>query len=193
MKTNRNQKLQERPINVAKAPFSATFLRFGQATFLGLSWSFWFLLVFMTVAYVLLKKTAFGSRVIAVGDSAMAARISGVDADRIKLITFAISGLMVALVSMFLVGRETVANPNNGDGWEMQVVAACAIGGISLNGGSGSMLGTFFGVAFMAVISNALNMLAVNNNWQTIVVGAVIVLAVLFDIFRRRRKFGVSL
>ncbi len=179
-----------KPINVNEAPFAADFLKFGTSQIMGTGWGFIFFVVIIVIASIVLKKTAFGSKVIATGDSPMAARIAGIDTDKIKLITFIISGVMVALVAMFMVGRETVANPNNGDGWEMQVVAACAIGGISLDGGSGSMVGTFFGVAFMATITNALNMLAVNPNWQTITVGIVIVLAVVLDITRRNKKFG---
>ena len=69
-------------------------------------------------------------------------------------------------------------------------MAACAIGGVSMIGGAGSMVGTFFGVAMMAAIQNMLNMLAVNSNWQSIVVGIIIVAAVIFDVIRRQRKFG---
>lgn len=182
-----------KPINVNAAPHAADFLEFGTSQIMGTGWGFIFFIVIIVIAAIVLKKTAFGHKVIATGDSSTAARISGINTDRIKMITYIISGVMVGLVAMFLVGRETVANPNNGDGWEMQVIAACSIGAISLNGGSGSMVGTFFGVAFMASLTNALNMLAVNPNWQTITVGIVIVLAVTLDIVRRNKKFGIKI
>ena len=182
-----------KPINVNKAPLAQDFLNFGTSKVMGTGWGFIFFVVIIVIAAIVLKKSKFGHQVVATGDSLMAARISGVNTDRIKMITFIISGLMVSLVAMFLVGRETVANPNNGDGWEMQVIAACSIGAISLDGGSGSMVGTFFGVAFMAALTNALNMLAVNPNWQTITVGIVIVLAVVLDITRRNKKFGAKI
>jgi len=182
-----------KPINVNAAPRAADFLEFGTSQIMGTGWGFIFFIVIIVIAAIVLKKTAFGHKVIATGDSSTAARISGINTDRIKMITYIISGVMVGLVAMFLVGRETVANPNNGDGWEMQVIAACSIGAISLNGGSGSMVGTFFGVAFMASLTNALNMLAVNPNWQTITVGIVIVLAVTLDIVRRNKKFGIKI
>jgi len=180
-----------KPINIMNAPGGAGLIQFGQMPVLGgLGWGFVTFILCVIIAQLVLKKTAYGRRVYATGDSLSAARISGINTDKIKISTFLISGVMVALTSMFLVGREASANPNSGDGWEMQIVAACAIGGVSMIGGAGSIVGTFFGVAMMAAIQNMLNMLAVNSNWQSIVVGTIIVAAVIFDVIRRQRKFG---
>jgi ribose transport system permease protein len=180
-----------KPINILDAPGGGGLIQLGQSPVLGgLGWGFVTFVICVVVAQLVLKKTAYGRRVYATGDSLSAARISGINTDKIKISTFLISGVMVALTSMFLVGREASANPNSGDGWEMQIVAACAIGGVSMIGGAGSIVGTFFGVAMMAAIQNMLNMLAVNSNWQSIVVGTIIVAAVIFDVIRRQRKFG---
>ena len=178
------------PISIYTVENAQNFIKFGQAEVLGFSWGFIVFVAVIIITAIILKSTIFGAQVTATGDSLMASRIAGVDTDKIKILTYVISGIMVALVAMFMVGRETTANPSTGDGWEMQVIAACAIGGISLDGGSGSMIGTFFGVAFMAAISNALNLFAVNANWQTIVVGIVILFAVVLDITRKNKKFG---
>ena len=180
-----------KPISVMKAAGAGSFIKFGTAPMLGgLGWGFVFLIVSIVIAQLVLKKTAFGRKVYATGDSLPAARISGVNTDRIKLSAYLISGVMVGMTAMFLLGREVSANPNTGDGWEMYVIAACAIGGVSMTGGAGSMVGTLCGVAMMAAIQNVLNMLAVNSNWQSVVVGVMIIAAVVLDVLRRNRKFG---
>jgi len=182
-----------KPIAIMNAPGAGGFIKFGTAPILGgLGWGFVFLIAGIVVAQLVLKKTAFGRKVCATGDSLPAARISGVNTDRIKLATYLISGVMAGLTAVFLLGREVSANPNTGDGWEMYIIAACAIGGVSMTGGTGSMVGTLCGVAMMASIQNVLNMLAVNSNWQSVVVGVMIVAAVVLDVVRRNRKFGVS-
>ncbi len=180
-----------KPISIVNAPGARGFIEFGTSPVAGgLGWAFLFFVAFIIIAQLVLKKTAFGRKVYATGDSLPAARNSGINTDRIKIATYVISGFMVAVTSMFLLGREVNANPNTGDGWEMQIIAACAIGGVSMIGGAGSMIGTFFGVAMMAAMQNVLNMLAVNSNWQSVVMGIIIVAAVVFDVLRRNKKFG---
>lgn len=182
-----------KPIPLMTTPEAEGFLAFGTSRIVGgLGWSFIFFIAFIIITQLVLKKTAFGRRVCATGDNLPAARISGVNTDRIKLIAYLISGAMVATTALFLTGREMNANPNTGDGWEMLVIASCAIGGISMTGGYGSMVGTLCGVALIASMQNMLNMLAFNANWNSVAVGVVIIAAVVVDVVRRNKKYGVS-
>lgn len=183
---------QCQPINIKQAPFGKEFAKFGMSRIFNTGWSFPIMLFVFLLAWILLHRTAYGRQVTATGDSLTAARISGVNTDKIKYSVFALSGVMVGITACLMVGRETTANPANCKGWEMNCIASCAIGGTSMNGGSGSIIGLFFGVAFMAGILNALNLLSINSNWQNIIIGFSIMISVTLDVLRRQKKIGAS-
>ena len=183
---------QSQPIKIKSVPWGKEFAEFGTSRIFGTGWSFPILMLVFIIFWYVLHRTTYGRKVTDTGDSLMAARISGVDTDRIKFSVFAISGLMVGLTACLMVGRETTANPANCAGWEMNCIAACAIGGASMSGGAGSIIGLFFGVVFMAGVLNAINLLSINSNWQNIIVGFSIMISVTMDVLRRQKKLGVS-
>jgi len=133
-----------------------------------------------------LSKTAFGRRVIAVGGNPSAARLSGVSVKRIKLSVFLLSGLCTGAASAITIARQNSATPIVGEGLELDVIAAVIIGGTSLFGGRGTVVGTLFGALLMGVLRNGLTLLDIASVWQKIVIGCVIVVAVLLDYYRRK-------
>lgn len=139
-----------------------------------------FLLVFAIMWFVL-GKTTFGRRVYATGSNAVAAKLAGVNIDKTKLAVYAISGFMSALAGIILLSRLGSAQPTLGSGYELDAIAAVALGGTSMSGGRGRIWGTFVGVLIIAVLSNGLNIVGVSSYYQSVVKGIVILIAVLSD------------
>ena len=179
-----------RPITVFQNPKADSLFLMTTHKPFGLEWGFILLLAFIIVMNIVLKRTSYGRMLFAVGDNDKAARLSGVKSDRIKISTFLISGFLVGLTSLFVLANTKGASTGIGDGWEMFVICACAVGGISLKGGAGSAISTLLGVMFVVSMNNILIMLAVSPNWQGIFLGGFIVLAVLLDTWRRSKIFG---
>ncbi|MBY0758632.1 ABC transporter permease [Sellimonas caecigallum] len=139
-----------------------------------------FILIFVLFMFIL-EKTTFGRRVYATGSNAQAARLAGVNIQRTKMAVYAISGAMAALSGLILLSRLGSAQPNLGDGYELDAIASVALGGTSMNGGRGRIWGTFVGVLIIAVLNNGLNILGVSSYYQDVVKGIVILIAVLSD------------
>ena len=139
-----------------------------------------FVLVFLLFFFVL-QKTVFGRRVYATGSNAESAKLSGVNINKTKLITYAISGGMAALSGLILLSRLASAQPTLGNGYELDAIASVALGGTSMNGGRGRIWGTFVGVLIIAVLNNGLNIMGVSSYYQSVVKGIVILIAVLSD------------
>lgn len=139
-----------------------------------------FLVIFGVFAFVL-EKTTFGRRLYATGSNWKSARLAGVNIDRTKIIAYAISGCMAALSGLILLSRLGSAQPTLGEGYELDAIAAVALGGTSMNGGRGRIWGTFVGVLIIAVLNNGLNILGVSSYYQDVVKGLVILCAVLSD------------
>jgi len=143
------------------------------------------LLAFL-VGYLLLHKTVFGRKVFAVGGNPDAARVSGINVEKIITLTFIIVGLFAGLSSFVLTSRLNSFSPSMGTGFEFSAIAAVVIGGTSLAGGEGNIFGTLVGVLIMGVINNALNLLGVSVYYQDVIRGAIIFLAVMIDALRNR-------
>lgn len=135
--------------------------------------------------YILLHKTAFGRKTYAIGGNEKAAFIAGVKIDRIKVLIYALSGLMASISGMIITSRLNSAQPNAGQAYEMDAIAAVVLGGTSLSGGRGRIFGTLIGALIIGTLNNGLNLLGVSSFYQQIVKGIVIVIAVLLD---RKRK-----
>ena len=140
------------------------------------------------LAYILTTKTVFGKWIYAVGGNETAARLSGINVKRVKLIIYTIMGALSGLTGVLMASRITSGNPTVGNGYELDAIAACVIGGISMSGGSGSIIGTVLGVLILGVISNGFDILGISSNYQMIMKGLVILLAVFIDIRARARK-----
>lgn len=145
------------------------------------------MLVSYVVAYLVLSRTVVGRYVYAIGGNEEATVLAGVDVRFHKTMVYAISGLSAAVCSVILVARLDSAQPIAGMGYELDAIAAVVIGGTSLLGGSGSVIGTLIGALIMSVLRNGLNLLGVSSYLQQVAIGTVIIVAVLIDMALRRR------
>ncbi len=139
------------------------------------------LIIVYLIVYFLLNRTTFGGYIYAIGGNAEAARLSGVRVRLVKAATYAISGLLAGLTGVILTGRLGSAQPNLGAGDELDAIAAVVLGGTSLAGGRGGIIGTLVGALIIGVLSNGLNLLNVNPYYQPVAKGMVILIAILVD------------
>ncbi len=145
------------------------------------------LAVLYLLAYVLMNRTALGRYIYAVGGNPEAARLAGVPVKRVLLFVYAASGALAGLGGVMEASLFSVGNPNSGVGYELQIIAAVVVGGTSLLGGKGQVLGTLIGALILAVISNGMYLTQVDSYTQMIVFGSLILLAVLLDQIRSKR------
>jgi ribose transport system permease protein len=133
------------------------------------------------IAYYLLSQTRFGRYLYALGGNEDSARLSGINTNRIKTWVYVVSGITAAISGVIITSRIGSASPNAGSGFELDAIAAVVIGGTSLSGGEGSVVGTIVGALIIGVLNNALNLMNVSPFYQSIVKGLVILIAVLLD------------
>ena len=160
---------------------SLTFQMLGKGYILGIPVPVMTMAISFIVLYFILKKTTFGRRVYAVGGNEEASILSGINADRIKIYVYALTGLLAALASLILTSRLNSAQPTAGNMFELDAIAAVVLGGTSLTGGRGWIVGTLIGALIIGVLNNGLNLIGVSSFFQQVVKGAVILLAVLLD------------
>jgi len=139
-------------------------------------------------SHIILTRTRFGRYVYAVGGNIEAARLAGIRTWRVLVNVYVLSGTLAALSGILLASRMNSGQPNAGVAYELDVIAAVVVGGTSLSGGAGSIVGTFIGAMLIAVLRNGLNLLNVNSYVQQVIVGVVILLAVMLDQIRRRTR-----
>ncbi|MEP6502457.1 MAG: ABC transporter permease [Betaproteobacteria bacterium] len=139
-------------------------------------------------ASVVLERTALGRYTYALGSNEEAIRLSGVNVDFWKIVVYALGGGICGIAGLLIASRLNSAQPALGQGYELDAIAAVVIGGTSLGGGSGTILGTIIGAFIMSVLTNGLRILSVAQEWQTVVTGVIIILAVWADILRRRGR-----
>jgi ribose transport system permease protein len=138
-------------------------------------------IVLYAISYFILKKTPFGRITYAIGSNEEATQLTGIDTKKYKVAVYALAGLLTGIASMMYIGRINSGHPNSGQGYESDAIAAVVIGGTSLSGGKGSVLGTIIGALIMGVIRNGLNLMDIDPYYQSVVLGFVIILAVLID------------
>ena len=139
------------------------------------------------LAAFILGKTALGRYTFALGSNEEAVRLSGVNVDRWKIAVYALAGSICGVAGLLIASRLNSAQPALGQGYELDAIAAVVIGGTSLSGGRGTVLGTLIGALIISVLANGLRILSVAQEWQTVVTGTIIILAVYADILRRRK------
>jgi len=150
-------------------------------------------LIFFLMAIIggiLLSRTIVGRYNFAIGSNEEATRLSGVNVRFWKVVIYTITGLFTGVAGVLMASRLNSAQPALGQGYELEAIAAVVIGGTSLSGGKGTIVGTVIGALIMSVLTNGLRILSVPQEWQTVVVGAVIILAVCADMARRRKGAG---
>ena len=139
------------------------------------------LLLALAIFWFVLHKTTFGRKIYATGSNAKCANLVGVNTSKTKIAVYAISGFMAALAGLIMISRLDSAQPTLGDGFELDAIAAVALGGTSMSGGRGKIIGTFAGVLIIAVLNNGLNILGVGSYYQEVIKAIVILVAVLSD------------
>ncbi len=144
-------------------------------------------LLCFAIGFYALKYTRFGRYIYAIGGNAEAARLSGVKVKFYRYLAYAISGLTAAAASIIMTGRLNSAQPIAAEGYELDAIAAVILGGTSMLGGEGSVIGTFLGAIVMTIARNGMNILNVHTYWQKVVIGLIIILAVTFDLIRKRK------
>jgi ribose transport system permease protein len=152
----------------------------------GIPASFFLVAVCAVALWFFLNRTATGRHIYAIGGNPQAARVSGIDVDRVLILVYVICGFFAGLAGLLLAGRTDSGFPNAGIGAELDAIAAVIIGGASFFGGRGTVLGVLAGVLIIGLLRNGLNLLNVSVFWQQILIGVVIVLAVFIDVLRRR-------
>jgi len=162
--------------------------RISETAVLGLSLPFLVALATVAAGQLILSRTLFGRYLVAIGTNEEAVRLSGIDPRRVKLAVFALSGLLASLGAVINVSRLASADPNAGSGFELEAIAAVVIGGTSLMGGRGSVVGSLFGVLIIAVLGSGLAQIGAQEPTKRVVTGLVIVIAVILDHYRSRLR-----
>lgn len=174
------------PVHFREA--SASFSWLGQGILLGIPVPVWVFALVALLAWFVLRFTAFGRNIYAVGSNPEAARLSGINVRLTIFLVYVISGFLAGLTALIFISRLTVGEPVVATGLELEAIAITVIGGTSLFGGEGSVIGTILGAAIITVLANMLNLFGVSPFTQQIVKGVIIVAAVLFEMYRRNRN-----
>ncbi|MGD8117838.1 ribose ABC transporter permease [Vibrio sp. TRT 29B02] len=170
-----------RPISTGFTDTADAFAWFGAGYALGIPVPVWLMVIVFAAAWYLLNHTRFGRYVYALGGNESATRLSGINVDRVKIGVYAICGLLAALAGIIVTSRLSSAQPTAGMGYELDAIAAVVLGGTSLMGGKGRIMGTLIGALIIGFLNNALNLLDVSSYYQMIAKAVVILLAVLVD------------
>lgn len=144
------------------------------------------LVIFAVIAFLVIRYTKFGRYIFAIGGNETATELSGINVKRIKISTYTLSGLAAAICGIIYVGRLASAEANAGTGYELDAIAAAAIGGASLAGGRGSIAGTMIGAVILAMLANGLTLLNIKAFYQVALTGVIIIVAVLIDKFSNK-------
>ncbi|MDR6941030.1 ABC transporter permease [Mucilaginibacter pocheonensis] len=158
-----------------------SFAYIGTGWFLGIPLPVWVSAVVIVSAVIITQKTALGRYIYAIGGNEHASRLSGININKVKLIVYAIAGVLAAVGGIMVTSRLDSAQPNAGISYELDSIAAVVIGGTSLSGGRGTIMGTVLGAIIIGVLNNGLVLLNVSPFWQQVVKGCVILLAVIID------------
>ena len=169
-----------KPMSADVGPAEA-FAFLGQGYGFGIPVPIFLMAAVLALAYYVLRHTRFGRYIYALGGNEDAARLSGLRTGLIKTAVYAVSGLLAALAGIILTSRLSSAQPTAGVGYELDAIAAVVVGGTSLSGGSGRILGTLVGALIIGILNNALNLMNVSSYYQMIAKGVIILIAVLLD------------
>lgn len=138
-----------------------------------------YFVVIMLIAYFVMRFTPFGRFVYSIGSNKEASRLAGVDVNKVTIGVYVISGVLAAITGIIFAAQMSSGSPTAGEGYEMQAITAAVVGGTSMNGGKGNLLGTFLGAVIIGMLSNVMNLTGVSSYWQTFLTGLILVLAVL--------------
>ncbi|MCV2369655.1 L-arabinose ABC transporter permease AraH [Roseateles oligotrophus] len=162
------------------------FIAFGDARLLGLPLPIWVCAACFLVFGVLLNHTVFGRNTLAIGGNPEAARLAGVKVEKLRVWIFLLQGLVTAMAGLILASRITSGQPNSAQGFELDVISACVLGGVSLQGGRARIFGVLIGVLIMGTVENVMNLLDVDAFYQYLMRGLILLAAVLLDQLKAR-------
>jgi ribose transport system permease protein len=174
-------------LSEALPPSAAPFANWVGSTFLGVPNIFIVLAVIAVVASIFLRFTRHGRYIYALGSNLEAARLSGINVRAILLTVYAISGLLAGVAALLLTARLNGANPNAGESYELDAIAAAVLGGASLFGARGTIFGTFLGVVLVNMLANGIDLVNIEPHVQQVVEGALLIIIVWTDQWRKRR------
>lgn len=163
-----------------------TFVLIGTGYFLGIPIPVIITAIIYLFGHILLKYFAFGRYTFAIGGDEEAARLCGVAVKRVKMLNYAFCGLLSSTAGVILAGRLGSSQPSVGMGYELIAIAATVIGGTSLVGGRGTIIGTLLGALILGIVRNALNLLGISDFYQTVITGCIVIIAVLMDTLKKR-------
>jgi ribose/xylose/arabinose/galactoside ABC-type transport system permease subunit len=166
--------------------FPDAFNAIAQRNVLGIPFSVYIAFVVIIIGHFVLKYTVFGRAITAIGGNEETARVSGINVSFYKIISYIVMSIAAGVAGILMASRLSTSQANAGTGWEMTVIASVVIGGTSMYGGSGSIIGTVIGVAIMEVLTVSMTMLRIDAYWQRIAVGLIIILAVGIETYRRK-------
>jgi ribose transport system permease protein len=164
------------------------FNNIGQGRLIGIQYPVFILIILVIVFEIVLRRSRILRTSYYVGGNENAARLSGIKVSRVKIAIYSLTGIMAGIAGIIITARFGSSSVTIGPGVELRVLAACIIGGASLNGGEGTVLGAFLGAFFMQLLSTSLNLLNVNVYVQTLLTGAILILAILLDQLNEKRK-----
>jgi ribose transport system permease protein len=170
-----------KPISLGSNKGAIAFSKIGAGEILGIPVPVYLMILVFALCYYVLTQTRIGRYVYALGGNEEASRLSGLNTTRIKVYVYTISGILASVAGIIVTSRLFSAQPNAGSGYELDAIAAVVLGGTSLAGGQGSILGTIVGALIIGILNNALNLLSVPSYYQMIAKGVVILIAVLLD------------
>lgn len=159
----------------------------GNNLLLGIPIPVWLMIACFVVFGVLLNRTTYGRNTLAVGGNKDAVRLAGISVDKIKILIFTLQGLMAGFAGVVLASRMTSGQPNTSQGFSLDVISACVLGGVSLSGGIGTIMGVIVGVVIMGTVQNAMNLLNIPTFYQYVARGVILLLAVLFDQLKQKK------
>ena len=169
-------------------PLGPDFTKYGQGELLGIPGPVFLFLVAAAIMVWVLRATRFGRNLYAIGGNRDAAVLVGIPVLRTELFVYALAGMFASLAGIMYASRVDAGQPSVGEGWLMKAITAAILGGTSLKGGQGTILGTVFGTLLTAVLANGLSLMNVSAYWARVVVGTIVLLAVLGDLLRHRGR-----
>jgi ribose transport system permease protein len=173
--------------------FPESFNNLGRGQFLNVYYMFWILIALVIIFQLILTKTKFGRKLFFIGGNYNAAKQLGINTERIRILAFMLSGTLAAFAGILVTARAGIANRYTGVGAHMEIIIACIIGGGSLLGGQGSIVGALAGMIFMALMSNAFNLFTIPPQWQSILLGIILLIVITVDGYvslSKKKKLG---
>lgn len=165
-----------------------TFTEIGQGRLFSIQYPLYIMIALVIVGDFLMRNSRFLRQSYYIGGNEKAARLSGINVDSVKIFNYCLVAALAGIAGILITARFGSASVTVGGGLELRVITAAIIGGASLSGGEGSVLGAFLGALFMGVLANSLNLLGVDVYWQRLITGLILIIAVVFDVINERRK-----